>query len=158
MAAPGGIELHENVLIIIDDQIGVGVSNNNSYRAFLSLRNGLGLNTGVNLAIENVLNELANFLSINLLGLIPRELGVLSGILDSEGREFLRVEVEIGSMGTKQLGVESSKVDLSTVLFSEGLEVSSKLLALLSGISEDIGQWDASLFMSRSAFCSQIMD
>lgn len=79
MSAPWCVKLKKNILVIVDNELLVSVGHDDGDRTFLSLGNGFRLDARVNLAIKNVLNERANLLGGNILGLVPRELGVLLG-------------------------------------------------------------------------------
>lgn len=145
VTAPGSVELDENVLLVVNDNLLVVLAHNNGDWALLGLGDGLRLDAGVNLAVQNVLDELADLLGVELLGLVVGVLGVLAGLLDGEGGEVLGLQVQVAGVGTKQLGVQGNNVDVSAVLLGDGAEVLSELLALLGGLSEDIGQRDTSL-------------
>lgn len=145
VTAPRGVELEENILLVVDHKLLVRVGNDNSDRTFLSLGNGLRLDARLNLAVQDVLDELADILSLELLVLVIRILGVLGGVLDGEGRELFGVKVEVSSVGAEHGSVDSGNVDGTLVLLSDGLELLSELLTLLLGLGEDVGEGDTSL-------------
>lgn len=145
VSTPWGVEFEENVLVVIDDNILVGVSHHDCDGSFLGFRNRLRLDAGLNLAIKNILNELPDFFGIEFPGLVVRVLGVLLRILDSESGECLRVKVEVSGVGTEHLGINCGDVDGSLVLLSNGLEVLCILITLLLGLSEDVCQRDTGL-------------
>ena len=152
VSAPGGVELDQDVLLVVNDNLLEVSANNDGDRTFLGLGNGLRLDTGVNLAIKDVLDELADLLGVNLLGLVVRVLGVLGNVLDSESGEVLGLEVEVASVGTEELSVESDNVDISTVLLSDRAEISGELLTLLRGLGEDVSEGDTGLSIVQSQF------
>lgn len=67
----------------------------------LLLRNRLALDAGLHLAINEILNEVTDFLLRKLLGLIQGELLVLDGFLDGKGGPLVNFEVEVTSVGSK---------------------------------------------------------
>lgn len=91
------------------------------------------------------MNELADILGHNLLGLIVRVLGVLRGILNGEGGEFLGVEVQISGMSAKGLGVDSGNVNGTLVLFRDRLERLGEFGTLIHRLGKNVGQGDAGL-------------
>jgi hypothetical protein len=145
VTAPRSVELEQDILVVINDKLLVATAYNHSDWTLLGLGNRLRLDAGLNLAINDVLDEFANFLSVNLLGLIVGVLGVLGGILDSESGENLRLQVKVAGVSTKELGVEGNNVDLSAVLGSDRAEFLSELIALLFGFRENIGQGNTGL-------------
>lgn len=145
MSAPRGVELQEDILVVLNDELLVAVGHNGGHRALLGLGNRLGLDARLDLAVKNILDKSADILGVEVLGLVIGILGVLRGVLDSEARELLGLQVQVGGMGTEHLGVEGSNVDLTAVLLSDGLEVLGVLLTLLRGLGEDIGEGNASL-------------
>lgn len=145
VTAPRGVEFKQDILVIVDDKILVAMAHDNSDRALLGLRNGLGLDAGINLAVKDILDEFANLLGVNFLRLVIGVLGVLGGLLDGESGELLGLQVKVAGVGTEQRGVEGNDVDVTTVLLSNGAEVLSELLALLRSLREDVSQRNASL-------------
>lgn len=145
VSAPGGVELNKNILLVVDDDLLVVTAHDDGDGAFLGLGDGLGLDARLNLAVEDILDELADLLGVDLLRLVIGVLGVLSGLLDGEGRELLGLEVQVASVGAEELSVKSHDVDGSAVFLGDGAEVLSELLALLGSLSEDICQRDTGL-------------
>lgn len=145
MSTPGGVELDEDILVVVDDQVIVGVGDDNGNRTLLLLGDGLRLDAGLDLAVQDLLDELANLLGIDLLALVVGELRALGGVLNGEGRELLGVEVQVVGVSAESLSIDGSNVDSAAVLLSNGLEVLSELLALLGSLSEDVGQRNARL-------------
>jgi hypothetical protein len=152
VTAPGSVELKEDILIIVDDDLLVVAAHDNGDGALLGLGNGLRLDARVNLSVKDVLNELADILGVNLLGLIVRVLGILAGILDRESRELLGLKVEVSCVGAEELGIEGDNVNSSAVLLSDGTEISGKLLPLLRCLGKDISQGDTGLVIVNSQF------
>jgi hypothetical protein len=145
VSTPRGVEFEENILVVIDDKILVGVSHHDCDGSFLGFRNRLRLDAGLNLAIKNILDELPDVFGIDFLGLVVRVLGVLLRILDSESGECLRVKVEVSGMGTEHLSINCGDVNGSLVLFSNGLEFLGVLITLLLSLSEDVRERDTGL-------------
>lgn len=148
VSAPRGVEFHEDVLVVVDDQFLIVMGDNNRYGAVLRLGDRLRLDAWFDLSIKNVLHELRNVLLGDLLGLIIGVFLVRDGVLDGKGRERLRIKVEIVSVGAECLCVNSRKVDSTLVLLCKWLQVSSKLVALLLGLCENVGERDSGLYRS----------
>jgi hypothetical protein len=87
MATPWSIELDQNILLVVKHDIFVVLRDNYCHWSFLLLRDRLGLDAGLDLAINKVLYKLAHVL-IGEFGSAEGELLILDGILDSEGRPF----------------------------------------------------------------------
>lgn len=152
MSAPGSVELDQDILLVINDNLLVVATNNNCNRSLLSLGDGLGLQARLNFAVKDVLDELADILGINLLGLVVRVLGVLGGVLDGESRELLGLKVEVASVSAEELSIKGNNVDSSTVALSDGTEVSSELLTLLGSLGKYVSQGNTGLIMVKSQF------
>lgn len=90
--------------------------------ALLLLRNGLGLDAWIDLARDEIIDELANVLRRELLALVKGEFLVLDGLLDREGGPFVGFEVEIGRVGAKGFGIDGGEADSTLVLFCDRLE------------------------------------
>ena len=140
MTAPGSVKLQQDILVIVDDKFLVAEANNNGDGALLGLRNRLRLDAGINLAIKNILDELANLLGINLLGLVVGVLGVLGGLLDGKSRELFGLQVQIAGVGPESLRVKGDDVNLTTVLFSNRAEVLGEFLALFLSLGKNVSQ------------------
>lgn len=148
VSTPGSVVLDKDILLVFLHNLLEVVANDDSDGSLLGLGDGLGLDAGFNLAGEDILDEFANFLGVKLLVLVVRVLGVLgalSDFLDSESGELLGLKVEIAGVGTEELSIKGHDVDLSTVLLSDGAEVSSELLTLLGGLGEDVGKGNSGL-------------
>lgn len=150
VSAPGSVKFNQDILLVVNDNLLVVAANNNSNRSLLSLGNGLGLEARVNLAIKDVLDELADLLGINLLVLVVRVLGVLGGVLDSESRELLGLKVEVASVSAEELSIKGNNVNSAAVALGNGTEISSELLALLGGLGEDVSQGNTGLIIVES--------
>lgn len=148
--APGSVKFDQDILFVVNDNFLVVAANNNSNRSLLGLGNGLGLEARVNLAVKDVLDELADILGINLLVLVVRVLGVLGSVLDSESRELLGLKVEVVSVSTEELSIKGNNVNSSTVALSDGTEISSELLAFLGSLGEDVSQGNTGLMIAES--------
>ena len=145
VSTPRGVVFNENILLVIKNNILVGTGDDDRNWALLGLGNRLRLDARLNLAFNNLLDELANILSLQLLLLVIRVLGVLHGVLNGERRELLRVEVKVASVGAEHLGVNSGNVDGSPVLLCDRLEFLDKLLALLLGFGKYVCQRNTGL-------------
>jgi len=145
VSTPWGIELEENIIVVVENDIFVVVGYDNLDRAFLLLRNGLGLDARIDLAVEETLDEMANIIMSDLLGLIEGEFLILLSLLDGERGPFAILQVEVLGVGAKGLGVDGGEVDRTLVFLSQGLEFFSDLGPLLFSFSEDIGEREVSL-------------
>lgn len=154
VTAPRGIELQQDILVIVDDELLVALADNNGDRALLGLGDGLGLDTRLDLALQNILDELANGLGLDLFGLVEGVLDVLCGVLDGKGWERLWLQIKVASVGTKQLGIQGDNVDGTAVLLGDRLELVGEGLALLRGLREDVRQRNTSLWIIRSVMKS----
>lgn len=143
VTAPWRVELDENVLVVVDDDILVVLGDDDCDGAVVGLGDGLRLDAGVDLAGEELVDEGANVLDVDLLVLVVGELLVLLRLLDGERGPLVGLEVEVAGVLAKRLGVNGSEVDLALVLEGQGLELLGELLALLGGRGEDVGEGDA---------------
>ena len=122
MTTPWCIEFKEDIILVFNDHILVIVGDNNLDRALLLLGNRLRLDAGLNLAIDEVLDELADFIMCDLLVLAVGELGILNGVLNGEGGPFPFFKIQISSVCAKSFSVYCCEVDGSLVLLREGLK------------------------------------
>ena len=122
MTAPWCIEFEEDVILVINDNVFVVMRHDDLDWTFLLLWNGLRLHASLDLAIDKVLNELADVIMGDFLLLAIRELGVFHSILNGKGRPFAILEIQIGRMGSKSFGVNGGEVHSSLVLLSEWLQ------------------------------------
>lgn len=113
VSAPRSVELDEDILVLVHDDILVGVGDDDGDWAVISFWDSLGLDASSNVTGDDTLNELGDLLLGELLLLVEGVLLVGNGVLDGEGRELLRNKVEVGSVSTKGLGVDGSEVDLA---------------------------------------------
>lgn len=158
VSTPGGVELEENILLAVNDNLLVVLGHNNSDWALLLLWNWLALDAWLNLAGNEVLDEFSNLLlaeSLGRAGLGVGELLVLGGVLDSESWPCADLEVEVACVLTESAGVDGCKVDLALVLLSDRLEGLGESLALLGGLSENVGERDSGLEERKLACRSQ---
>ncbi len=146
VAAPWGVELDQDVLVLVHDDVVVVVRHNHMYGPVLLLRNGLGLDAWLDLAVDEVLDELANLLRGELLLLIERELLVLDRLLDGEGGPLVNLEVQVAGMGAKRLRVDDCEVDGTLVFLCDVFQRRGELRTLLRGLGEDVRKRDAGLF------------
>lgn len=145
MSTPWGVELEQNIIIVVKNHIFVVVGHNNLDRAFLLLRTGLGLDARIDLAVEETLDEIADIIMSDLLGLVKGKFLVLLSLLDGERGPFAILQVEVLGVGAKGFGVDGGEVDRTLVFLSQRLEFFSDLSALFFGFSEDIGERKVSL-------------
>lgn len=145
MAAPWGVEFQQDVLVIVDDNVFVVVCNDDLDGTFLLFWDRLGFDAGLDLAVNEVLDESTDVLLGQLLALVEGEFLVLDGFLDGESGPFIDFEVEVAGVGAEGLGVDGGEADGSLVLFGHGLQFSGELITLFRGFGEDVGKWDTSL-------------
>jgi hypothetical protein len=148
VSAPGSVELKKDVLVVVDNEILVALCDDDSCAGLLLLGNGLALDAGLNLALDELLNERADSLGAEVLDgtlLGVRELLVLRDVLDGECGPGASLEVEVTGVLAESGSVDGSEVDLSAVLLSDGLQVGGERLALLRGLGEDVGEGKAGL-------------
>lgn len=154
MATPWGVEFNEDVPVVVYDNVFIVVGNNNLNGTVLGLGNRLGLDAGLNLAVNKILNEFSNILFGDFLGLIKGKLLVLNGFLDSKSWEFFGVQIEVASVSAKGLGVNGGKVNLTLELDCQRLEGLSQLGTLLRGLGEYISERDLGLICLCQHGCS----
>ena len=90
--------------------------------ALLLLRDGLRLDTRLELAGNEIVDELANVFGRKLLALVKGEFLVLDGLLNGKSGPFVGLEVEVGGVGTKGFGIDRGEADGTPVLLGNGLE------------------------------------
>jgi hypothetical protein len=145
VSAPWCVEFKKDILFVVDDKILIGMGHHNGNRAILSLRDSLRFDAGLNLAIDNILNEFTDILGLDFLRLVIGILGVLLWVLDSEGRELRGIEIKISSVSTEHLGVDGDNIDNTPVLLGNRLKFFCELLTLFLGFGEYVRQRDAGL-------------
>ena len=122
MTTPWGVEFKENIIVVIHHDVFVVVCHDNLDRAFLFLWDGLRLDAGFNLAVEELLNEGADVLLGDLLLLVKGEFLILDNFLNGEGGPFTILQIEILRVGTESFCVNRSEVDLTLVFLGKGLQ------------------------------------
>ena len=148
VSAPRSVELKKDVLVVVDDEILVALGDDDSGTRLLLLRDGVGLDAGLNLALNELLNEsadslLADVLNGTLLGV--GVLLVLGDVLDGERGPGADLKVEVAGVLAESGSVDGSEVDLSAVLLGDGLQVGGERLTLLGGLGEDVCEGKAGL-------------
>jgi hypothetical protein len=121
VTTPWGIEFHQDVLIVVDDDIIVIMCHNDRDWTLLLLGDGLRLDTGLDLAIEKVGHEFTNLFLGDLFGLVEGEFLVFDGFLNRKGRPGADFQIQVASVGTKRLGINGSEVDFTLELLCEWL-------------------------------------
>jgi hypothetical protein len=119
VSAPWGVELDENVLVVVNDLSLVVVGDDDGDGALLLLGNGLRLDAWVDLSGDEIIHERCDLRGGERAGV--RELLVLVRLLDGESGELAGLEVEVSSVLSEGLGVNGREVDGALVLGSEGL-------------------------------------
>lgn len=158
VTAPGSVELNEDILGVVKNNVVVALGDDDGDGALLGLGDGLRLDGRLDLAANEVVNELLDGLDGNLLLLVEGELLVLGSLLDGESRELVGLEVQVAGVSTESLGVNGSEVDNTTLGLSNGLEGLAKLLALLGGLGEDVGKGNASGHVSSIGIRANLTD
>ena len=145
MATPRGVELEQDILLVVLDDLVVIVRHYDRDGAVLLLGHGLALDARLDLARHVIVDKGADVLLGKLLGLVEGELLVLGHILDGKGGPFVDLEVQIAGVSAEGAGVDGGEVDLALVLLGDGLQDVGKLFALLRGRGEDVCQRKTSL-------------
>jgi len=146
VTAPWSVELQKNIFVVVHDNRVVVVSHNEMHRPILLLRDSLGLDAWLNLAVNEVLNKLADIFRGELLALVEGELLVLDCFLDGEGGPLVDLKIQIAGMSAKCLCVDGREADGSLVLLCEGLEGLGEFGALFGGLGEDVRKRNTSLW------------
>lgn len=141
MAAPGGIELNENVLVAVEGDLLEVPSDEGVDVAILGLRNGLRLERGQEESVNEVLDLLLDSVGGDFLGLVEGVLEALFEVLNDEGGE-LDLEVQGTSVVGVLGGVYPDKVELALELLSNGADGGDNgiLLSLGGGVDEEVGE------------------
>lgn len=137
MTAPWSVKLDQDIFLVIKHDVLVVLGDNHGYRAFLLLRDGLGLDAGLDLAVDVLLNELAQVFLGDLCS-AKGEFLVLGGVLDGKSRPLADFQVQVPRVCTESLGINGCKIDLALVLLSKRLELGGELGTLLGGLCEDV--------------------
>lgn len=150
MSAPWGVELDQDILLVVHDNLLVVLGDDDSDWAIVGLWDRLALDGRLDLARDKVGHELLNVLGVDLLILREGELLVLVDLLDRESGPLANLEVEVACVLTEGLGVDSGEGDLALVLLSDRLELLSKVVTLGSLLGEDVSEGNASLIVVSS--------
>ena len=115
MSTPRSVEFNENILLVVKYDIFICVRHNHSHRPVILFGNGLGFDARLHVAVDVILDELADML------LIDRASGeweflVLASVLDGKGGPLADLEVQVASVRAECLGVDGGEVDLALVL------------------------------------------
>lgn len=122
MPTPWGIEFKKNVVLVVDNHILVVMGHDHGNGTLLLFWNGLGLDARIDLAVEEFLDEGADFLLGELLLLVKGELLVLDDLLDGEGGPLAVLEVEVLGVSAESLSVDGCEIDLALVFLGKGLQ------------------------------------
>lgn len=101
VTAPRGVEFEKNVLLVIENDIFVIVGDHNLHRSLLLLWDGLRLDTGLHLAINEILDKISDSFLGQFLALVEGELLVLDGFLDSESGPFVDFKIQIACVSAE---------------------------------------------------------
>jgi hypothetical protein len=126
VAAPWGVELEENVFLVVDNDVLVVLGHNNSDGTLLFFGDRLALDGWLDLAGNKVIDECADVLGADVLDgalLGEREFEVLGDVLDSKSGPAADLEVEVACVLAESFGVNGGEVDLALVRFSNRLQV-----------------------------------
>ena len=138
VTAPWGVEFNQDILGVIENNVLVVVSHNDSDWPIVLFGDSLALDGGLDLAGDKVINERADIFLGELLALVVRELLVLGNVLDGEGGPLVSLEVEVSGVGTERFGVNGSEVNSTLVFLSDRLEGGRELFALFGRLGEDV--------------------
>ena len=139
VTAPGGIELEQNIILVIQNNLLVVIGHNDLNRALLLLWDWLRLDAGVNLAVNEVLDKCADIVMCDFLVLVIGKFLILDSLLDSESWPFAIFEVEVTSVCAERLGVNGGEADDTLVLLCQRLKFSGQFSALLWGFRKYVG-------------------
>ena len=139
VTAPWGIEFEKNIIVVVQNDFLVIVGYHDLDRALLLLRNRLRLDAGVNLALHKLLDESADLVVRDFLGLVKGEFLVLESLLDSKCGPFAIFEVEVTSVCAECLGINGGEAEDPLVLLCQWLEFNCQFSPLLWGFSEYVG-------------------
>lgn len=148
VAAPGGVELDQNVLVLVVlDNLGVSGSDNDSDGAVVLLGDGLGLDRRLDSAGQDILSQLLHLLNSELTLLVQGELGASDDVLDTESGPLL-LQVDVGGVSAELGGVNVGKVHLALVGLGDGLDLGAVLGALLGGGEEEVGEGETRIHVA----------
>ena len=138
---PASVELDEDITVIVEDDLLKLLANQVENRLILNVRDGLGLQLGLELVVEEERNLLLSGLGGELLALVEGVLKLLLEVLDDERGPLGLAEVEGTSVVAVLDSVDPDKVDLALVLGGDGLERVDVLVVLLvGGVNEEVGE------------------
>lgn len=148
VAAPGGVELNQNVLVLVVlDNLGVSGGDNDLDGAVVLLGNSLGLDRGLDSAGQDILSQLLHLLNSELTLLVQGELGAGDDVLDTKSGPLL-LQVDVGSVGAELGGVNVSEVHLALEGLGDGLNLGAVLGALLGSGEEEVGEGETRIHVA----------
>jgi hypothetical protein len=112
MTTPWSVELNQNIFVIVKDNIVVVLRDNNGHWSFLLLWDRLRLDTGLDLAINIILDKLAHVLFGDF-GSAEWELLVFDSVLNGEGRPLAHLKVQVSGVCAKCFGINCRKVNFA---------------------------------------------
>ena len=157
VTTPWGVELEENIVLILHDDFLVILGDDHLDVTLLLLGDRLGLDARLKLAVDKVLDECSDILLGELLLLIKGELLVLDCLLDGEGGPLAVLQVEVLRVGAEIFGVDGGEVDLTLMFLGKGFQGLGELGAFLLGFCEDVGEWEFSLAHVSIAVSCELM-
>ena len=92
---PRSIEFDENIFRIVEDNVVVGLCDDNGDWAFLFLRDGFALDAGFHGSVEVTGHKGLNIGSRDFLSLVKGELLILLNILDRKRRPFFLANTRV---------------------------------------------------------------
>lgn len=156
---PGRVELDEDVTLLVKHDLVELLANKVEDGLVLDLRDGLGLEFGLELVIQEERNLLLRGLRGPLLMLVVRVLELLLKVLDDKRGPLGLGEVQ----GTSVVGIFNSvnpdEVDLALVLRSDRPERIDVLLVLLiRGVNEEVGKRLGARRVSLVILCTDLIE
>ena len=139
VTAPGGVEFEENIVVVVQNNFLVIVGYHDLNRTLLLLWNWLRLDAGVNFALNKFLDEGADLVVCDFLGLVKGEFLVLNSLLDSKCGPFAVFEVEITSVCAECLGINGGEAEDPFVLLCQWLKFNCQFSPLFWGLREYVG-------------------
>ena len=106
VAAPGRVELEEHVLLVVQYYFLVVLCDDYRDGSVLLVGHGLALDAGFELAADELVEELADVLYVDLLEGVERVLFVLDRLLDRKGWPLAHFEVEVAGVLSEGFGVD----------------------------------------------------
>lgn len=148
VSTPWGVELKEDVLVVVDDHVLIVLGNHYCDGTILLLWDRLALNGWLDLPRNEVLHEFADVICAQVRGRALLAIGkllILLGVLNGESGPGTDFEIEVATVLTESGSIDGGEANLALDLLSDGPEVLGDRFALLDGLGEDIGEWDAGL-------------